>query len=124
VPADRIALTGIRAHAHHGVLAHERELGQPFRVDVVLEVDLAAAAASDDLADTVDYGAVAVVARDRLAGTPRALVEAVAGDVAAAVLDLDDRITAVAVTVHKPHAPVGVDLDDVAVTVHRRRDAS
>jgi dihydroneopterin aldolase len=124
VPADRIALTGIRAHARHGVLAHERELGQPFRVDVVLEVDLAAAAASDDLADTVDYGAVAVVARDRLAGTPRALVEAVAGDVAAAVLDLDDRITAVAVTVHKPHAPVGVDLDDVAVTVHRRRDAS
>jgi dihydroneopterin aldolase len=124
VPADRIALTGIRAHARHGVLAHERELGQPFRVDVVLEVDLAAAAASDDLADTVDYGAVAVAARDRLAGAPRALVEAVAGDVAAAVLDLDDRITAVAVTVHKPHAPVGVDLDDVAVTVHRRRDAS
>lgn len=120
-PPDRITLTGIRAFAHHGVLDHERRLGQPFSADVTVEVDLAAAGASDDLADTVDYGAVATTVQDRLGGPRRQLVEAVAVDVAAAVLAHDHRIAAVEVTVRKPHAPVTVDLDDVAVTVHRRR---
>lgn len=118
---DRIMLTGIRARGHHGVLEHERRLGQRFVVDLVLELDLEAAGASDDLADTVDYGAVAATVHDRLTGVTHQLVEAVAGDVAAAVLAHDARIEAVEVTVHKPHAPVTVDLDDVAVTVHRRR---
>lgn len=118
---DRITLTGIRAWAHHGVLEHERRLGQRFVVDLVLEVDLEAAGVSDDLADTIDYGAVAATVHDRITGVTHQLVEAVADDVAAAVLAHDARVEAVEVTVHKPHAPVTVDLDDVAVTVHRRR---
>ena len=83
----------------------------------VLEVDLAAAGISDDLADTIDYGAVAATVHDRLTGPAHDLVEAVAADVAAAVLAHDQRIDAVEVTVHKPQAPVGVDLQDVAVTI-------
>ena len=118
---DRITLTGIRARAQHGVLPHERELGQTFVADVVLEVDLAAAGASDDLADTVDYGAVAAAVHDRLTGPTQDLVEAVAHDVAAAVLAHDARVLAVEVTVHKPQAPVGVDLADVAITIRRVR---
>lgn len=118
---DRITLTGIRARAHHGVLDHERELGQPFSADVVVEVDLARAGLSDDLADTVDYGAIAATVRDRLSGPPRALVEAVAADIASAVLAHDRRVEAVEVTVHKPHAPVPVDLDDLGVTIRRER---
>ena len=119
---DRITLTGIRGWARHGVLDHERQLGQRFTVDVVLEVDLAAAGVSDDLADTVDYGAVATTVHDRLTGEPHQLVEAVAADVADAVLAHDRRISAVEVTVHKPHAPVTVDLDDVAVTMRREQE--
>ncbi len=53
---DRISVTGIEVFAHHGVLPHERELGQRFVVDLALELDLAPAAASDDVADTVHYG--------------------------------------------------------------------
>ncbi len=116
---DRIMLRGIRAFARHGVLPHERELGQPFTVDVVLELDLAAAARSDDLADTVDYGAVAAAVQDVVTGTRRDLVEAVAGEVADAVLALDSRLMGVEVSVHKPSAPVPVDLEDVVVTVRR-----
>lgn len=119
---DRITLTGIRAWARHGVLPHERDLGQPFLVDVALEVDLAAAGRSDDLADTIDYGAVCTAVHDRLTGPAHDLVEAVAADVAAAVLAHDARIAAVEVTVHKPHAPVTVDLVDVAVTIRRARE--
>lgn len=121
---DRIALRGIRAWARHGVLEHEQRTGQPFLVDVVLEVDLSSAGASDDLADTVDYGAVAATVHDRVTATTHALVEAVAADVADAVLLQDGRIEAVEVTVHKPHAPVTVDLDDVAVTIRRSRATS
>lgn len=121
---DRITLTGIRAWAHHGVLEHERELGQEFSADVVVEVDLAAAGASDDLEDTVDYGTVATIVHQQLAGPRLALVEAVAVRVASTVLAHDPRVAAVEVTVHKPAAPVTVALDDVAVTVRRERDRS
>lgn len=118
---DRITLTGIRAWARHGVLEHEGQLGQRFVADVALDLDLRAAGASDELADTVDYGAVAATVHDRLTGPTHQLVEAVAADIAVAVLAHDPRIEAVEVTVHKPHAPVPVDLDDVAITVRRRR---
>ncbi len=56
---DRIAVTGITARGFHGVLEHEKREGQTFVVDVALGVDTRAAAATDDLARTVDYSAVA-----------------------------------------------------------------
>ena len=56
---DTIAVMGIRARGRHGVLDFEREMGQTFVVDVEMAVDIAQAGRSDDLAHTVDYGAVA-----------------------------------------------------------------
>ena len=118
--ADRIELRGITAFGHHGVLPHEQELGQTFVVDVALELDLEPAGASDDLADTVDYGALsgdlaAVVTDERYD-----LIERLATRLAEVCL-ARARVSGVTVTVHKPHAPVPVTLADVAVTVHRTR---
>ena len=56
------------ASGRHGVLAHEQEFGQEFIADVTLDVVLDDAAASDDLADTIDYGQVAQLVHDRLVG--------------------------------------------------------
>ncbi len=117
---DRIELRGLRAFGRHGVLPHEQELGQAFLVDVVLEADLSAAARSDALADTVDYGKLGGAVVEAVAGTRFDLLEALAGHLADLVL-ADDRVTAVTVTVHKPMAPMGVLFDDVAVTMHRAR---
>lgn len=117
---DRIALRGIRARGHHGVLPEERRDGQVFVVDVVLTVDLAPAAASDELADTVDYADVAGGVVAEVVGEPCDLIEVLAGRIADRVLT-DSRIEAVEVTVHKPQAPVGVPFDDVSVTVVRGR---
>lgn len=117
---DRIRLSGLQVWGRHGVLAHEHESGQRFVVDVVLEVDLRPAAANDDLAQTVDYGQLATDIAGIVAGPPRALIEAVAEDIATHCLG-DDRVTAVEVTVHKPSAPVPVSVDDVSVTVRRGR---
>jgi len=120
VSSDRIALRGLRVRGRHGVFEHERLDGQDFVLDLVLDVDLAPAGASDDLADTVDYGALAEGAAAVVAGPPRRLIEAVAGEVAQRVL-ADDRVAAVEVTLHKPHAPITVPFDDVAVVVRRER---
>lgn len=119
-PVDRIELEGIEVWAHHGVLPHERQLGQPFVIDVVLHMDLASAAASDDLADTVDYGTLAARVRDAATGGPHQLVETVAGRVLDACIE-DPRVQEAEVTVHKPSAPMPVPAADVRVVLSRRR---
>ena len=76
--ADQIAVTGIRGTGFHGVFEHERREGQEFSVDVRLDVSTAAAAGSDDLGDTVDYGQVAVAVHALIVGEPVDLVETLA----------------------------------------------
>ncbi len=73
--SDRIALTGLRVPGRHGVYDFEREQGQDFVVDVVLEIDTRQAAASDDLADTVNYGDLATGLADVVGGEPVNLLE-------------------------------------------------
>jgi dihydroneopterin aldolase len=119
-PADRIELRGLRVRGHHGVFDHERRDGQDFVLDLVLWTDLAGAGASDDLADTVDYGALAEAAAAVVEGPPRSLIEAVAADVASVVLD-DPRVAGVEVVIHKPQAPIARPFDDVAVRITRSR---
>ena len=118
--ADRIELTGLRATGHHGVFEHERRDGQEFVVDLVLWIDLDRAAATDSLDDTVDYGALALLARDVVMGEPRDLIETVAAEIADAVMERT-QCHAVEVTVHKPSAPIPVDFADVAVVARRSR---
>ena len=117
---DQIVVRGVRAVGHHGVYADEREKGQPFVVDVTLEVDTSAAAASDDVADTVHYGELAARIVAAVEGEPVNLIETLAQRIADVCL-AEPRVDAVEVTVHKPEAPVGVPFTDVAVTIVRRR---
>ena len=118
---DRIAVRGIQTHAHHGVYAFERDRGQLFRVDAVLELDTSAAAAGDDLARTVNYAELAQKLRAVLAGEPVNLLETLAQRLADVCL-VDERVEAVEITVHKPEAELGVPFDDVTVSIRRERD--
>jgi dihydroneopterin aldolase len=122
-PADRIVLHGLRVRGHHGVYDHERRDGQDFVVDVTAWLDLAPAAASDDLADTLDYGALARRVAAIVGGPPANLIETVADRIADEVL-ADARVTAVDVVLHKPQAPIPLEFADVAVVVHRTRAAA
>jgi len=117
---DQIAVRGLSAVGHHGVFEFERREGQTFVVDVVLGVDTRAAAASDDLAQTVDYSAVASDVVALIEGEPVDLIETLAQRVADACLAREG-VRAVEVTVHKPEAPVGVAFGDVTVTITRQR---
>jgi dihydroneopterin aldolase len=118
MPSDRIALRGLRVHGRHGVLAEERENGQDFVVDAVLKLDTSAAAGSDDLDDTVDYGTLAVRLAEVVAGPPCNLLETLASRLADACLS-DPRVFEVELTVHKPDAPIPLAFNDVSVTVVR-----
>jgi dihydroneopterin aldolase len=118
---DRITLTGLRVRGNHGVFEHEKRDGQDFVVDITVWMDLAEAARTDDLTETLHYGELAGQAAAIIGGPARDLIETVAGEVADAVLT-DERVRAVEVTVHKPSAPIPLTFADVAVTVHRGRE--
>lgn len=117
---DRIELRGLTAHGRHGWFPQEREHGQVFNVDVSLGVDTRPAAESDDLADTVDYGALAERVVDLVGGEPVKLVETLAQRIADLCLE-NVLVSDVEVTVHKPEAPVTVPFGDVTVTIRRAR---
>jgi dihydroneopterin aldolase len=118
--ADRITIAGLESHAHHGVYAFEREQGQLFRVDAVLELDTAPAAAGDDLERTVNYAELAQGLHAVLAGEPVDLLETLAQRLADVCL-AHPLVEAVEITVHKPHADLGVPFDDVTVAIRRGR---
>lgn len=118
--SDVIALAGLRAHGYHGVLAHEKAEGQVFVVDLELRTDTRAAAASDDLADTIDYGTLALAVVAVIQGEPVDLIETLAQRIADVVL-IDLRVESVCVVLHKPQAPIPFAFDDVAVTIERTR---
>jgi 7,8-dihydroneopterin aldolase/epimerase/oxygenase len=117
---DRIAIRGLTAYAHHGVYAFERRQGQTFRCDAVLEVDTASAAASDDLALTVNYAELAQRLYTALSTEPVDLLETLAQRLADVCLGYA-QVEAVEITVHKPEADLGVPFDDVTVTIRRVR---
>lgn len=117
---DRLSVTDIEVIGHHGVFEFERREGQRFLVDLTLGLDTRAAAASDDLADTVDYGSLVERVHAAVAGDPVDLIETVAARVADLCLAAD-RVTWAEVTVRKPDAPIAVPFGEVAVTVVRNR---
>jgi dihydroneopterin aldolase len=117
---DRIVLRGIRAHAHHGVYPFEREQGQLFVIDAVLELDTAPAAATDDLELTVNYAELAQQLRAAVVGDPVNLLETLAQQLADVCL-AHELVQAVEITVHKPEAQLGVPFSDVTVEIRRER---
>jgi 7,8-dihydroneopterin aldolase/epimerase/oxygenase len=118
----RIFVRGLRVVGVHGALPEERQRAQPFELDLDVWGDVGAAADSDRLSDTADYGVLATRAAEVVATTSFALLEALARAVAAALLEADARVEAVAVTVRKLRPPLALDVDSVGVRLLLRRD--
>ena len=118
---DRIFIKGLTLHAYHGVMAHEAKVGQSFSIDLDLDIDLSTAARTDKVVDTVSYDKVAECASKAFSAQRFRLIEAAAGKVADAILAAFPRVSAVAVTIHKPHAPIAATFSDVGVTLMRKR---
>jgi dihydroneopterin aldolase len=117
--SDQIRVNGIKALGYHGVLPHEAIEGQEFIVDLVVTLDLRAASLSDDLMQTINYADLAQIAHNNIVGERVQLIERLAGRIAEEIASAYSQITSVSVTVHKPHAPVNVDFEDISVTITR-----
>lgn len=118
---DTIFIHGVVIHARHGVMEHEAEVGQRFVIDLELSIDLTNSSRSDKLADTVSYSDVVKTATSAFRDDNYKLLERAAGAVAEAILEKFPRVSAVKVTVHKPHAPIAAIFDDVGVILTRTR---
>jgi len=117
--SDQIRVTGIKAFGYHGVLPHEASEGQEFIVDLLITLDLRAVSLSDDLNETINYADLAQIAHDNIVGERVQLIERLAGRIAEEISSAYSQITSVSVTVHKPHAPVTVDFEDISVSITR-----
>lgn len=118
---DQIEIRSLRLLGVHGLLPEERRRPQPFELDLDVVVDLAAAGSSDDLSDSVDYGAVTAAARQVVEDESFGLLEALADHLSRAVLAVDPRIAEVTVAVRKLHPPVPADLGTAGVRIRRSR---
>ena len=121
--SDAIFVNGLVLHAYHGVMPHEGKVGQPFVLDLVLEIDLTEASRTDRLKHTVSYEQLVRTASEAFCARRYQLVEAAGGAVADAVLDRYPLVRSIRITVRKPHAPIAATFDDVGVTITRARRA-
>jgi dihydroneopterin aldolase len=119
--SDAIFVNGLVLHAYHGVMPHEAKVGQPFVLDLVLDIDLGEASRTDKLKHTVSYDLLVKTVSEAFCARRYRLVEAAAGAVADAVLDRYPPIRSIRITVRKPHAPIAATFDDVGVIVTRAR---
>jgi dihydroneopterin aldolase len=115
---DRILISRLRELGVHGVLPEEQVRPQPFEIDLELLVDVSAAGTSDDLGDTVDYGAVCEAVSRIVSTESHRLLERLATRIAEACR-ADPRVVGVVVEVRKLRPPVPALLDHVAVRIER-----
>ena len=123
MPADRIELRDLRILGRCGVLPEEEVRAQPLQVDLDVELDLSAAGASDDLEDTVDYGALCALVEGTITHRHVALLEHLAAVIAERILE-DERVEAVTVALCKLRPPVPQQLGTSGVRITRTRTAS
>ncbi|MFD0717159.1 dihydroneopterin aldolase [Paenibacillus sp. GCM10027626] len=119
---DKIRMQGMRFYGYHGVYPEENKLGQQYKVDVELHLDLSKAAAEDDLTATVNYAEAYTVIKQIVEGPPFQLIEALAGSIASRLLDIYTSVNEVTVRVTKPNPPFEVYFDGVVVELSRKRD--
>ncbi|MEK5230296.1 dihydroneopterin aldolase [Lysinibacillus sp. FSL K6-0232] len=117
---DYIHLKDMQFYGYHGVLAAETTLGQRFRANVSLAVDMTKAGETDDLNYTVNYAEVYALCRDIVEGEPFKLIEALAVKVANTILTTyTDKVKGVRVELIKPDPPIHGYYKEVSVEVTR-----
>lgn len=117
---DYVEIRGVRAHGFHGLFESEQQAGQDFVVDVKLYLSLFEAGSKDRVELSVNYAEVAVEIEKIITGKPFLLIETLAETIATRCLGFEN-VQAVRVKVHKPHAPIAVAFDDVAVSIYRKK---
>ena len=117
--SDLISIKGIKGYGYHGVFDFEKRYGQEFFVDIEISIDLQEASKSDRLTDSLDYSLLTAIAKNAIEKLQFDLIERLAGFIADTVKENFPHVESIAVTVHKPSAPVSESVTDIAVTITR-----
>jgi len=124
IEPDVIFLERMQFFGYHGFHAEEQRLGQRFEVDLAVETSTKSAGLTDELIDTVSYSRLYAIAQEIVEGEPKRLIEAVAEEIALAILREDPRVEAATVTLRKPNAPIkGAIFGSAGVKIRRDRQA-
>lgn len=118
---DTIKLNQLQFYGYHGLLPEENKLGQRFTVDAKLYVSLKKAGQTDDMNDSIDYGKVYKVIQSVVEGETKKLIEAVASEMAAALLKTFTKLEACQIQLIKPNPPIHGQYESVAVEIYRER---
>jgi len=102
---DSIEITGIRCYGYTGYLPEEQTLGQWFEVDLILWLDLAPAALTDEIEDTFDYREAIAIVKEIIKTSKFALIEKLVNAIADGILALD-KVEKVQLKLSKLAAPI------------------
>ena len=120
IAEGKISLDDMRFCAYHGVMEQERRVGGEYSVSLTVEADLADAARTDDVADTINYAELYELVKREMA-IPSKLLEHVAARIGRGVIEAYERITAVTVKVTKLNPPMGADCKGASVEIKVKR---
>lgn len=118
---DKILFNGMEFYGYHGVFSQENDLGQRFRVDVELGMDLSVAGRSDQLQDTVNYAELFQLVQQVLEKERYALIEAAAERCASLILSTFPIVEDVKIRLIKPDPPIPGHYLSVGVEIYRGR---
>lgn len=118
---DKIHLNSMEFYGYHGVLPEETKLGQRFIIDLNVSVDLKQAGKTDNLEYTVSYAEIYKVCKTIVEGKPFKLIEAVAEQISATILNEFSLVSSCTVKVIKPDPPIPGHYKSVAVEITRSR---
>ena len=116
----KVALEGLEFHAFHGVYPHERESGNWFEVDIVVESDFSMASANDDLQGTVNYETLFKIVKEEM-HQPSKLLETVAEKIARDVLQKIPEALSVELRISKLNPPIGGKCKKATISLFRKR---
>lgn len=121
---DQIIISDLEVFARHGVLAKEKENGQLFYLDIILDIDLSEAGENDCLSSTVNYDDVCRIAGEAMTKESYDLIERAAQYTAEEILGSFPAVEAVDITLKKPYAPICMKAGCVAVRMKRVKSQS
>lgn len=119
---DRIILEGLAFYGYHGVMLEENKLGQRFRIDLELGIDMNEAARTDDVVATIHYGNVYNLVKDAFEERRFKLIEALGHHIIVRLFDEFEKLDWVRIRVRKPEAPLPIVAGEAAIEMLRTRD--
>lgn len=118
---DKVSVNGMEFYGYHGVFKEENKLGQRFRVDLTIELDLKKAGEFDNLDHTVNYAELYKCCKEIVEGKPFKLIEAVAEQIAKEIFIGFNTVQHCTVKMIKPDPPIPGYYKEVAVEIRRSR---